>query len=406
MCSRMTLSPRSRTHFHSAAILSRVPAGGNPSDRTRLDSLTGLRFYAALVVVIHHVTRDMAPIPMVTDAFLLGGVGVGFFFVLSGFVLAWSRRPSEPDRTFYRHRFARVYPLVAVTWVGGLVILATQRNLPELSVTIASILLLQAWVPSLPFLNGVNGPSWSLSTEAFFYATLPALHRAVSNRTTRALLIICGSVVGAAAVVALLLRGFIGGDAVALFLYMNPVYRLWEFMLGIALALLVKRGRVPNINLAVAGTTVLIAFFGMAAINYAITHDFGPFARLPFDSLPTDLASLIISPLCGALIVAAAQRDQAGNASHLASRPMVLLGTWSFALYLTHMLLVMVVSPAIPAGLPIAASVAIAVATIVTAIAISWAAYSFIEHPLERAIRRGPKMRDRRLESASASHEV
>lgn len=371
-----------------------MPAGGTTPDRVRLDSLTGLRFYAALVVVVHHVTREMAPIPVVTEGFLLGGVGVGFFFVLSGFVLAWSRRPAEPDRTFYRHRFARVYPLVAVTWVIGLAILGAQQNLPELSVIIASILLLQAWVPSLPFLNGVNGPSWSLSTEAFFYATLPALHRAMADRTPRMLLITCGAVVGAAAVVALALRGLVGGDAVALFLYMDPVYRLWEFVLGIALALLVKSGKVPRINLTAAAVAVVLAFFAMGTINYAITHDLGPFARLPFNSLPTDLASLLISPLCGLLIVAAAQIDQSGSTSHLASRPMVLLGTWSFALYMTHMLLIMAISPAVPEGLPVAASVAIAVATIAVAVGISWAAYRFIEHPLERLIRRGTVSRD------------
>ncbi len=191
----------------------------------------------------------MAPIPVVTEGFLLGGVGVGFFFVLSGFVLAWSRRPSERDQTFYLHRFARVYPLVAVTWVVGLVILTIQHNLPEMSVIIASILLLQAWVPSLPFLNGVNGPSWSLSTEAFFYATLPAMYRATTMRDSRALLVICVTALGIAAVVAVTLRGFIGGDSVALFLYMNPAYRLWEFVLGVVLALLVKRGKVPSINL-------------------------------------------------------------------------------------------------------------------------------------------------------------
>jgi peptidoglycan/LPS O-acetylase OafA/YrhL len=42
--------------------------------------------------------------------FDLGAVGVTFFFVLSGFVLAWSTSPDVGAGTIYRRRFARIYP--------------------------------------------------------------------------------------------------------------------------------------------------------------------------------------------------------------------------------------------------------------------------------------------------------
>lgn len=340
------------------------------------------------------MTLYLLPIPVLGELFRLGGVGVGFFFVLSGFVLAWSRKPSESDLTFYRHRFARVYPLVAVTWVAGLVILAFQQNMPAASVIIASILLLQAWVPALPFLEGVNGPSWSLSSEAFFYILLPVLYRLMIKMRARRIWIICIVSLAVAASVALALRLLVGGDAVALFLYMNPAYRIWEFVLGVALALLVRRGRMPRINLAVAGLAVLAAFFGLAILNLLIAGGVGPFARLPFDSLPPDLASLVMSPLCGALIVAAAQSDVTSRRGHLSSRPMVLLGTWSFALYMTHMLLIMAIAPLYPKDLPISGSIVLAVLTVTIAVALSWVAYRFVEHPLERLIRRGRQVRD------------
>lgn len=40
----------------------------------------------------------------------LGHYGVAFFFVLSGFVLTWSAKPTTTMPTFWWRRFARIYP--------------------------------------------------------------------------------------------------------------------------------------------------------------------------------------------------------------------------------------------------------------------------------------------------------
>ena len=82
-------------------------------DRDRLPSLTGLRFWAALLVVTYHLSRQYHRLPLVSSLVWYGRDGVTFFFVLSGFVLAWSYAGAAlvPDRVFYRRRFARVWPL-------------------------------------------------------------------------------------------------------------------------------------------------------------------------------------------------------------------------------------------------------------------------------------------------------
>lgn len=51
-----------------------------------------------------------------------GRSGVTFFFVLSGFLLAWSARPGDRARSFYRRRFARIYPayLSSLVFAGAL----------------------------------------------------------------------------------------------------------------------------------------------------------------------------------------------------------------------------------------------------------------------------------------------
>ncbi|MFI9227632.1 hypothetical protein [Streptomyces rimosus] len=70
--------------------------------RQRLPSLTGLRFLLALPVLVSHLLVDVA---LFADADVhtalypsqtLAACAVSGFFVLSGFVLAWTHRPGEP----------------------------------------------------------------------------------------------------------------------------------------------------------------------------------------------------------------------------------------------------------------------------------------------------------------------
>src|SRR5258708_20022092 len=90
--------------------------------RRPIPALTGLRFVAALMVLIGHFVEAMVrfPAPMPAwQVFLvsLPGLGMPLFFVLSGFVIQYNY--SEPIRTngatgvwnFFVARFSRLYPL-------------------------------------------------------------------------------------------------------------------------------------------------------------------------------------------------------------------------------------------------------------------------------------------------------
>ena len=82
--------------------------------RDRLPSLTQLRWVAAFLVFLAHARnlglfgtgdlgRRYAP-----WAFGGGSIGVSLFFVLSGFVIAWSARPHDRPTAFWLRRFARI----------------------------------------------------------------------------------------------------------------------------------------------------------------------------------------------------------------------------------------------------------------------------------------------------------
>src|SRR4051812_23307274 len=101
------------------------------SGRTHLDSLTGLRWMAALLVFFLHIQSHQAFLPTgglgatwLTHAMAAGRSGVSFFYILSGFVLAWSVRPTDTRRAFWWRRLAKVYPNHFVTFFVALLVLA------------------------------------------------------------------------------------------------------------------------------------------------------------------------------------------------------------------------------------------------------------------------------------------
>ena len=116
----------------------------------RLDSLTGLRFVAAFAVFCGHAMElgeNQWPISL--DR-LVGqaGTAVSFFFVLSGFVLAWSARDGDRPSTFYRRRVARIYPayLLAVLLAAVTMVAVLHEKLPVAHL-VPVVLLVQSWVP-------------------------------------------------------------------------------------------------------------------------------------------------------------------------------------------------------------------------------------------------------------------
>ena len=88
--------------------------------KSRLDALAGLRFVAAAVVALAHlpaVSHD-PELGKIAVRFLSEGLyGLTFFFVLSGFVLAYGyhERLAQPTRvslkSYYIARVARIWPL-------------------------------------------------------------------------------------------------------------------------------------------------------------------------------------------------------------------------------------------------------------------------------------------------------
>ena len=143
------------------------------TSRQRLPSLTGLRIFGSVAVVICHVSNGFANAESLNVAAAYGYVGVTFFFMLSGFVLAWSCA-DQRARPFWWKRFSRIWPLQLLVMVFAYTAIPGHERIPGLGGRLAELLLVQAWFPNSAIYAGGNGVTWSLSVEMFFYLVFPA----------------------------------------------------------------------------------------------------------------------------------------------------------------------------------------------------------------------------------------
>jgi exopolysaccharide production protein ExoZ len=137
------------------------------NSRKKLGLIQGFRGVAALLVVMVHSTAllEMATNkPFLGRLFGFGGVGVDFFFVLSGFIIYYVnyRDVGKPEkaRSFLLKRFLRVYPLY---WVVLIPRLLRPWEAYDGWIILSSLTLFP--YPTPPIVN----VSWTLTYEVFFY---------------------------------------------------------------------------------------------------------------------------------------------------------------------------------------------------------------------------------------------
>lgn len=142
------------------------------------DKLSGLqvgRAIAALAVVIFHAQLTLIRFP--EDSYIRlpylyshGDIGVPFFFVISGFIIAYVlERPSHSTLGFLTKRAFRLWPLYAFCTLLYVAIYLVHRNLPAGQIGYDAGYILQSlffWpMGPLPALH----PGWSLEHEVLFY---------------------------------------------------------------------------------------------------------------------------------------------------------------------------------------------------------------------------------------------
>lgn len=152
----------------------------NPKPDTYIFQLDAMRFAAIFWIVVFHCGRQVYTfnsIFILQELAASGNLFVGFFFSLSGYVLAL-RYYGEPIdyRDYVFARIARIYPLHLGVVIAFTLLFLFQGTLIEHLPAIAcNVLLVQAWASPYPL--SLNSPAWYLSCLMFFYIIFPYLIR-------------------------------------------------------------------------------------------------------------------------------------------------------------------------------------------------------------------------------------
>lgn len=322
--------------------------------KSKIDSLTSLRFFAAAAIVVYHSSGHFG-IPVDNLKPFILDQGVSFFFVLSGFILTMvygeKLKTLSPERSkavgsFIAARIARIWPLHLAT------LLIFALLLPEHfwdsftpSHFLASFFLVQSWIPFNDFNFAFNGVSWSLSAELFFYLAFPLLvinyeRNWLRNLTLAFLPIPALAFLANYYQLSFQPQGAVGYHAL---LYVSPFTRVFEFALGMAAFAWAGKvsSRLAKSSLFIASVLEFAALALVIFITYKSEKLAIFFTRLSHLGEPahTWLSHGGTVALSFALLILVFSFSR-GIFSRLLSLPaLVYLGEISFSVYLVHRLL-------------------------------------------------------------------
>lgn len=136
----------------------------------RLDYIDGLRGIAAFLVVFQHaaqLTHDAGSNLFDPSLYSInfGRFGVGLFFLISGFVIPFSFRGTQPLRRFWLGRFFRLYPAY---WVSVAVMILLP-NIHGNSLDAMTVLFNLTMVQNLFGFENLGYGYWTLNFEMYFY---------------------------------------------------------------------------------------------------------------------------------------------------------------------------------------------------------------------------------------------
>lgn len=335
----------------------RAPVFEASDSKSHFEVLDGLRGVAAMIVLIGHATSVVLGPSLIERKHL----AVYFFFMLSGFVVAYAYearlKAGMSVREFYLRRIIRLYPLI----IAGVVMAAVGLALSDAQfrgdpMAIPATLLAGLGLPSphTMFSFGrfpINPPQWSLFYELVAYVVFGLFIAKANNAGLVVLLLLSTAAFGA-----------------TLYLYFGFVPFFWvifhalaPFCVGVLLWRLKNAGDLPKIRSNFLALSLCLVAVCCIPMRYGWAPDF--------------LVVMGVFPL----LIVCGTGQATGRTKHLSN----VLGEMSYPLYILHWtvltvakaFLLTVAGPMVTIGLAVVAS-----------IATSWALLTSYDRPVRRRL--------------------
>lgn len=360
------------------------PVKGNGRYMAGLD---GLRALAVLAVILYHLNPGFAP----------GGLlGVGAFFVLSGYLITdllvteWEDEGQIDLKQFWLRRGRRLLPalfLMLVVVVCALILFARTRLAALRGDVLAAMLYASNWwfiYHNVSYFARFGPPSplghlWSLAVEGQFYLFWPLLLWFGLRRQARRGLLLGLTLAGAAAsalAMAILYRP--GSDPSRV--YYGTDTRAFALLIGAALALVwpsrklsAKVSPLTRLGIDLAGCAGLLVMLVMIWR----TNQYDTFLYP---------GGLLLLSVATAVLVAAIAHPASRLGKVLGGEPLRWLGVRSYGIYLWHYPVIVLTSPVVNTGGVNVVRMALQLSASIILAALSW---RFVEEPVRRgALRR------------------
>jgi len=355
--------------------------------KAHYEILDGLRGVAAMAVVFFHILEAFHMGNAFTHPFNHGYLAVDFFFLLSGFVVAYAYDDRWGRMTtweFFKRRLIRLQPMVVMGNIIGALLFYTQAgpSFPLIAATplwkvVVVMLVGCTMLPLLPSMDirgwqemhPLDGPAWSLFFEYVANIFYALGLRKVSKRVLAVL-----TALSAALLIHLLVLGprgdVIGGWTInGEQLHIGFARLLFPFLAGM---LLMRAGRRIHVRGAFGWCSLLL----LVALGFPRLG--GP-QHLWMNGLYEAFVIIVIFPL---VIAMGAGDNVRGGVEEKVCR---FLGEISYPLYITHYALIYTYTAwVIDRKPPLTQSAPMGVLLFVAAIAIAYACLKLYDEPLRR----------------------
>ncbi|MBN1377941.1 MAG: acyltransferase [Gammaproteobacteria bacterium] len=241
-----------------------------------LPALSGIRFFAIFPIFVYHLWSvyeaekqppfgnlliSFKSMPKVlVDFFSHGYLSLSFFFVLSGFILAyhyWSPEGSisQTPKRFWFLRFSRIYPIHIIVAVPIMIMTIFYKLSLGMPVSllagsaITTITLTQAWYA--PYVPILIWPAWMISALVFLYFLTPWLMQLLTRLTRQQMigLLLAApfvSLIPTFVYVLLMMSGFKHNQNSEIFFGSLPLFWIPHFVAGMLLSRVFSISRFNN----------------------------------------------------------------------------------------------------------------------------------------------------------------